>query len=147
MISIVACCCVAKLYVHAARDFQSQHYHNDATWATNTAQRWDNTKWSASRLCCQMKNMTFPRGWQAAHKGGPAGCTTGRASGLHNTLGCGKGRAGGLLLSATCPAHFRSPPARPSVFCAACQQFTFFIWKHGPPARPALQLVLCIKKH
>jgi len=43
-----------------------------------------------------------------------------------------------------------SPLARPAVqpagppFCAAGSggQFMFFIWQHGPPARPALRLVL-----
>jgi len=68
--------------------------------------------------CCQMKNIHFLRGWQAAQKGRPADCTTGQASGLPFSA------------------------ARPSVFCAACWQFTFFIWKHGPPACPALQIVL-----
>jgi len=29
MISIVACCHGAKLCAHAARDFRSQHYHQD----------------------------------------------------------------------------------------------------------------------
>jgi len=58
----------------------------------------------------------------------------------------------GLLFSAASPALFGSPPHRlfvqpasPSfclVFCAARRQFTFFIWKHGPPTRPALQLVI-----
>jgi len=51
-----------------------------------------------------------------------------------------------LFYSLPCPfpqlALFCSPPAPPSVFCAARQKFTFFIWKHGLPARPALQLVL-----
>ena len=90
----------------------------------------------------------FSAGWWAAQKGGPASCTTGQASGLHiktgwrlhSKLGCVKRWAGGLPFSEAHPALFRSPPAflcsppaRPSVFCAACQTFTFFIWKHGPP--------------
>jgi len=45
---------------------------------------WDNTKWRVGGPCCQMKNMKFPR---AAQKGGPAGCTTGQASGLHIKAG------------------------------------------------------------
>jgi len=65
----------------------------------------------------------FSEGWRAAQKGGPAGCTTGWASGLHI-------KAGWTVL-------FRSPSDLPSVFCAACQKFMFFIWKHDPPARPA----------
>jgi len=79
-----------------------------------------------------MNNMNFPRATQkamphnragqwAAHKGRPAGC--------------GKACRTTLLYS---------PPARPSVLCAALQIFTFFIWKHGPPAHPILQLVLSI---
>jgi len=103
----------------------------------------------------------FSTGWRAAQKGRPASCTTGRASGLHikavwglhSKLGCGKGRAGGLHFSAARPALFRSPPDRlfvqpaGSPFCLLCsrparRKFTFFIWKHGSPARLALQLVL-----
>jgi len=84
-----------------------------------------------------MKNMNFPR---AAQKDGPAGCTTGQASGLHIQLGCGKGHAGGLPFpqpappfSAVCQTAFwYSLLAHPSVFCAACRKFMFFIWKPGP---------------
>ena len=77
------------------------------------------------------------KGCRAAQKSGPAGCTTGLDSGLHIKLGCGKGRSGGLRFSAArCTAFLCSPPARLSVFCAARLQFTFFIWKHGSPARP-----------
>jgi len=67
----------------------------------------------------------FSVGWRAAQKGGPAGCTTGQASGLHIKLAYGKGRVGGLPFSA----------ARPALFCNL---------PDGPPARPALQLVLSI---
>jgi len=80
--------------------------------------------------CCQMKKLNFLRADELHRR---ACCTTGRASGLHSKLVCGKGRAGGLPFSA----------ARPSVFCAARQKFTFFIWKHGPPARPARPSVFC----
>jgi len=60
----------------------------------------------------------FSGGWRAAQKGGPAGCTTGQASGLHIKLGCRKRRAGGLPFTA-------GRPVRPFVpFCA--------------PRRPAL---------
>ena len=69
-----------------------------------------------------------------AHKGGPAGCTTGRASGLHKRrtgglhikLGCRKRRAGGQPISAGWPVLFRSQPDRPFVqpagppFCLLC---------------------------
>ena len=92
----------------------------------------------------------FSAGWRAAQKGGPAGCTTGWASGLQikavctlTKLGCGKGWAGGLPFSADRPALFRSPTdrlfcaARPSVLCAAARRkFTF------PFGNTALQLVL-----
>ena len=125
-------------------------------WQPQGAPVADNTKrttegWRARGPCCQMKNMNFLRtgelhtkeGWQVAPQDGPVGWTLRRAGVLH--LGCGKGRAGGLPFSAACPALFRSPPHRlfvqPAgppfclVFCAARRQFTFFIWKHGPPAR------------
>ena len=65
---------------------------------------WDNAKQRAGEPCCQMKNMNFPQA------GGPL-----RWAGLHSKMGCGKGWAEGLP------------------FSAACQKFTFFIWKHGPP--------------
>jgi len=100
----------------------------------------------------------FSADWGAAQKGGAAGCTTGRASGLHIKAGytvrlswaAEKSRpegfpflrAGGLSCSAVRAALFRSPPAYPSVFCAARRKFTFFVWKHGSRSRPALQLVL-----
>jgi len=85
----------------------------------------------------------FSAGSRAAQKGGPAGCTTGQASGLHIKLAYGKGWAGGLPFSPARPALFHnlmdrllcSPLARPSVFSAARRKFTFFIWKYGPPAR------------
>jgi len=94
----------------------------------------------------------FSADWRAAQKGGLAGCTTGRTSGLHikagrrsaHKAGLRKGRAGGLPFSAekkhpfpqaAGPPFCASRPARPSVFCAARRQFTFFIWKHGFPAR------------
>ena len=35
------------------------------------------------------------------------------------------------------PALLCSMPACPSVSCAARRKFTFFIWTHGPPNRPA----------
>jgi len=95
------------------------------------------------------KKHEFFAGWRAAQKGGPAGCTTGWASGLHIKLGCGKGRTGELSFSAARPTLFCSPTdclfcaARPSVLCAtAHQKFTFSIWKHSPPGPPAFQLVL-----
>jgi len=54
-------------------------------------------------LCCQMKNMNFPRagelhrrvGWQAALQDGPMGCTLRLASRLHIKLGYGKRRPEG----------------------------------------------------
>jgi len=85
----------------------------------------------------------FSAGWRVAQKGGLACCTTGRASGLHIKLGFAKRQARGLPFSAVRPALFRSPLARPFVqyagppFCAARQKFTFLVWKHGRPARPA----------
>ena len=94
------------------------------------------------------KKHELSAGWRAAQKSGPAGYTTGLADGLHikggqraaHVLGCGKGRSGGLPFSAARPALFAarrtaflcSPPFC-LVFCAARQQFTFIIWKHGPP--------------
>ena len=74
-------------------------------------------KW---RAVLPNKKHEFSAGWRAAQKGGPAGWTTGRASGLRIKLGCRKERAGRLLFSAARTAIFRSPPAHPSLFCAAC---------------------------
>ena len=93
--------------------------------------------------------------WRAALK------TEGRAGGLHKKAvrrvaesgraGCRKGQPSGPPFSvgqlnvqpaippfsATCLTAFLcSPPARPSIFSADRQKFTFFIWKHGPSARP-----------
>jgi len=70
----------------------------------------DNTK---RRAVLPNEKHEFSRGWQAAQKGEPAGCTTGRASGLHIKAGCRKGWAGGLPFSAGRPVFFRSPPDRP----------------------------------
>jgi len=85
-----------------------------------------------------------------------ASCTKGQVGRLHHRIGqwaahwgptgCRKRQAGGLLFSAARPVLFRSPPDRlfvlsaGSPFCLLCsppasQKFTFFIWKHGPPAR------------
>jgi len=87
----------------------------------------DNTKRRAGGLegrVANRRNMNFPRacelhrraGRHAAPQDGPVGCTLRLTGGLHIQLGCGKGRAGGP-------------------FSAARRKFTFFIWKHGPPAR------------
>jgi len=98
-------------------------------------------------------------GRQAALQDGPVGCTLKRAGGLHIKLGCRKGLAGGLPLSAGRPVLFRSPPDRPFVqpagppFCLLCspparRKFSFFIWKHSPPAHPARRLqfsVICVQ--
>jgi len=65
----------------------------------------------------------FSSGWRAAQKGGLAGCTTGRASGLHINLGCGKGRAGGLPFYAACPALFRNLPNRLFVYYHSIEDF------------------------
>ena len=43
-------------------------------------------------------------------------------------------QAGGLPFSAARPDLLYSPLARSSVICEARRKFTFFIWKHGPPA-------------
>ena len=117
----------------------------------------DNTKWRAGRPggpYCQMKKYEFSAGWWATEKGRPAGYTTGRASGLHMKAGRRAahlawlqkrvGRRAAFFCSPPC--LFRSPPDHPFVqlagppFCLlcsppACWKSTFFIWKHGPPAR------------
>ena len=78
-----------------------------------------------------MKNMNFPRVDEMHRRvGRQTALQDGLVGGLHIKLGCGKRRAGGLS----------------SVQCPARQKFTFFICKHGPPARPALQLVLSMNK-
>jgi len=90
-----------------------------------------------------MKNVNFG-GVHIRQRAGPAGCT--------------KGQSGGLFRSHW-PAFMCSSLTRPVVqpasraFCAGCQpgllcsqpyrrKFMLFIWKHGPPARPARRLVL-----
>ena len=87
---------------------------------------------------------------QAAQQGGPVGCRLRRVGMLHTKLGCGKRWTGGLPFSAArSTALLCSPLARPSVFCAARRKFTFFIWKHGPSARPAgmsIGLDLCYRQ-
>ena len=119
----------------------------------------DNTKRRAGcdgRLCCQMKNMNYPRagelhrraGRQAALQDWPVGCTLRGANGLHIRLNWAaeKGGPEGCPFLQPAPPFFAarrttflcSPPFC-LVFCAVHRQFTFFIWKHGPPAR---QLVL-----
>jgi len=101
-----------------------------------------------------MKKLNFPRaacrteraGRQAALQDGPVGCTLRRTLGLHIKLGCGKGRARALLFSAACPALFRSPSARPSVFCAACQPDENSRFSFGntalQPAGPPISVIL-----
>ena len=98
----------------------------------------------------------FSTGWRAAQKGGPAGCTTGRVSGLHIKVGCTVNWAAEKGGPEGCPFLKPGPPFSAArwiaflcgpPFCLLCspptrRKFTFFIWKHGPPARPALQLVL-----
>ena len=72
------------------------------------------------------------------------GYTLERVGRLHIKLGCVKGRVGGLPFSASRPALFRSPPARPSV-CVARQPIHVFhleTWPSSPAGPPALQLVL-----
>jgi len=99
----------------------------------------DNTKRRDGRAggpCCKMKNMNCPP-LPAAQKGGPAGCTAGRASGLHIKLGYGKGRAGGLLFSAArWTALLFSPPK--------IHVFHLEIRPSSPPGPPALLLVLSL---
>jgi len=83
----------------------------------------------------------FSKGWQAAQKSGPAGCTTGRASGLHIKAGCTVSWA--AEKSGRRAALFRSPPARPSVFCAASQPVHVFRLETrpaGPPINAILRL-------
>jgi len=67
----------------------------------------DNTK---RRAVLPNEKHEFSAGWQAAQKGGPAGCTTGQASGLHIKLAYRKGQARGLPFSAVRPALFCNPP-------------------------------------
>jgi len=90
----------------------------------------DNTKWRAGRPggpYCQMKKHEFSAGWWATEKGGPAGYTTGRASGLHMKAGRQAahlawlqkrvGRRAAFFCSPPCPFP---QPTRPP-FCAACR--------------------------
>jgi len=119
-----------------------------------TRAHFDNTKWRASRLEGRVvlpnEKHQFSVGWRAAQKGGLAGCTTGRASGLHIKAGCTlswaaeKGRPEGCPFlqptphfSATCRTTFLcSPLAHPSVICAACQPIESLHFTESlPPAR------------
>ena len=84
---------------------------------------------------------------QAALQDWQVGCTLRGASGLHINWAAEKGGLEGCPFLQPAPPFFAarrtaflcSPPACPSVLtsaCAARRQFTFFIWKHDPPARP-----------
>ena len=97
-----------------------------------------------------MKNINFPQvgelhtraGRQTAPQDGPVGCTLLRRVGeLHIKLDSGKGRARGLPFCAACSVLFCSPPAHPSIFCAACQPAESSRFSFGnttfQPARPA----------
>ena len=99
----------------------------------------DNTNWRANGPCFQMKNVNFR---QAAQKDGLAAAQKG------NTPACPFPQ---ISLMCSPPAHANVEPTGPPCmqpaglpFCAACKKFLFFIWKHGPPAQPALRLVLSI---
>jgi len=92
----------------------------------------------------------FSAGWQAAQKGGTAGCTTGRASRLYITEGCTVswaaekgGPEGCLFLQPAgppfCAAH--RPVLLSSVQLAESPRFSF---GNMAPSPPALQLVLSI---
>jgi len=89
--------------------------------------RMDNTEQRAGGLCCQMKNMNFPRAGelhrradrQATPQDGQVGCTLRRSGRLHIKLGCGKGQAGGLPFSAVRRTAFFVQPAGP-LFCLVC---------------------------
>ena len=115
---------------------------------------WDNIKRKTGRAegqCCQIKNIKFlwdgelhrRAGRQAAQQGRPVGCTLGRAGGLHIKLApTEKGGPEGYPFPQPAGPFFVQPAGPP--FCLQCilpahRKFTFFIWKHGPPA---LQLVL-----
>ena len=83
-------------------------------------------------------------GWRAAQSG-PAGCTTGLASGLHIKLRCGKGRFQGMPFSAARPDLFRSPPHRffvqPALLSSSVQPADSSHFSFGKmalhPARPS----------
>ena len=88
----------------------------------------------------------FSAGWRAAQKGGPAGCTTGRSSGLHIKAGWGL-QSAPPFSAAHRTTFLCSPLARPSVFCATRQpaessHFSFGNTALQPAGLPALQLVL-----
>ena len=101
----------------------------------------------AGELHRRVGRQTAPQDWQV-------GCTLRGASGLHikwNWAAKKGGPDGSPFLQPASPffaarrTAFLCGPPFCLVFCAACRQFTFFIWKHDqhdPPARPALQLVL-----
>ena len=128
-----------------------------------TRAHFDNTKWRASRLEGRVvlpnEKHQFSVGWRAAQKGGLAGCTTGRASGLHIKAGCTlswaaeKGRPEGCPFLQPHPTLFCNVPDRlfvqpaGSPFCHLCslpahRKFTFYRKFTSSPL--ALQLVLSV---
>ena len=95
-----------------------------------------------------MKNMNFLRagelhrraGRQAAQQDRPVGCTLRWPTEKGGPEGCPFLQHSPPFSAIRQTTFLCSPPARPCVFNAACRKFTFFIWEHGPPARPARRL-------
>ena len=78
----------------------------------------------------------YRTGQWSAHQGGLVGYTVSWAAkkgGRRTALFCSP-----PSLCRSLPDRLFVQPAGPP-FCAARRKFTFFIWKHGPPARPAHQ--------
>jgi len=84
-------------------------------------------------------------GWRAAQKGGPAGCTTGQASGLHIKLACGKGQAGELPHPFLQP--FFTPPfsatGRTAFLCSPPKVHIFHLeTRLSSPPSPLISVIL-----
>jgi len=84
-------------------------------------------------------------GRQAALLDRPVGCTLSWAV---EKKGWAEGypflQAGPTFSATRRTAVLCSPSARPSVFCAARQKLTLFIWKHGPPISVSLSTLAVV---
>jgi len=141
-------CCIQIQYLYC-------EIHPQQTW-TQITLNWSRRAGWAGGLCFQMKNENFRRagGLHRRQKGGPAGCTKGLSGGLRKRTGRPAERGSPPASPFLQPSLMCSPPARfnvqptgpscsaacrPALLCSspAPRKLMFFIWQHGPPARPA----------
>ena len=85
-------------------------------------------------------------GRRAALKGGPAGCGKGRAAKKSSLPVRPFPQTSSLCPPPACLmcSPLACPVVQHALLCSssACRKFNFFIWQHGPPARPALHLLV-----